>query len=83
MVWLINALLHSDERLRRRAGEELKHLTQEDVGYEPGKVEEAAGRGTEEVSDLVGRSRFPDVCGNTAGQLWSCAQPVIDSDRTA
>ncbi|MDH3653732.1 MAG: hypothetical protein OEN21_05640 [Myxococcales bacterium] len=37
VVWLINALLHSDERLRRRAGEELKHLTQEDFGYEPGK----------------------------------------------
>lgn len=37
VVWLINALMHSDERLRRRAGEELKHLTQEDFGYEPGK----------------------------------------------
>ncbi|NNE17664.1 MAG: hypothetical protein HKN10_04215, partial [Myxococcales bacterium] len=37
VVWLINALLHSDERLRRRAGEELRHLTQEDFGYEPGK----------------------------------------------
>ncbi|MGB3052780.1 MAG: HEAT repeat domain-containing protein [Polyangiales bacterium] len=37
VVWLINALMHSDERLRRRAGEELRHLTQEDFGYEPGK----------------------------------------------
>jgi hypothetical protein len=37
VVWLINALMHSDERLRRRAGEELKHLTQEDFGYVPGK----------------------------------------------
>jgi len=33
VVWLINALMHSDERLRRRASEELKHLTQEDFGY--------------------------------------------------
>jgi hypothetical protein len=37
VVRLINALMHSDERLRRRAGEELRHLTQEDFGYEPGK----------------------------------------------
>ncbi|MGB5348309.1 MAG: HEAT repeat domain-containing protein [Polyangiales bacterium] len=37
VVWLINALMHSDERLRRRAGDELRHLTQEDFGYEPGK----------------------------------------------
>lgn len=37
VVWLIDALMHSDERLRRRAGEELRHLTQEDFGYEPGK----------------------------------------------
>ncbi|MBT8467022.1 MAG: hypothetical protein HKP36_20100 [Myxococcales bacterium] len=36
VVWLINALMHSDERLRRRAGDELRHLTQEDFGYEPG-----------------------------------------------
>jgi hypothetical protein len=35
VVWLINALMHSDERLRRRAGDELRHLTQEDFGYEP------------------------------------------------
>ncbi|MFZ1863109.1 MAG: HEAT repeat domain-containing protein [Polyangiales bacterium] len=34
--WLIDALTHSDERLRRRAGDELEHLTQEDFGYEPG-----------------------------------------------
>ncbi len=37
VVWLINALMHSNERLRRRAGDELRHLTQEDFGYEPGK----------------------------------------------
>jgi hypothetical protein len=41
VVWLINALMHSDERLRRRASEELKHLTQEDFGYEPGKSKKA------------------------------------------
>lgn len=34
--WLIEALTHSDERLRRRASDELKHLTQESFGYEPG-----------------------------------------------
>lgn len=34
--WLIDALTHSDERLRRRAGDELTHLTQEYFGYEPG-----------------------------------------------
>jgi hypothetical protein len=34
--WLIDALRHSDERLRRRAGDELEHLTQEDFGYDPG-----------------------------------------------
>jgi hypothetical protein len=41
VVWLINALMHPDERLRRRAGEELKHLSQEDFGYEPGLSKKA------------------------------------------
>jgi hypothetical protein len=42
--WLIDGLMHSDERLRRRAGDELEHLTQEDFGYDPGlsKKERAA-----------------------------------------
>ena len=43
--WLISGLMHSDERLRRRASDELKHLTQEYFGYEPGgskKEREAA-----------------------------------------
>ena len=43
--WLIDGLMHSDERLRRRASDELKHLTQEYFGYEPGlskKEREAA-----------------------------------------
>jgi hypothetical protein len=43
--WLIGALMHSDERLRRRASDELKHLTQEYFGYDPGlskKEREAA-----------------------------------------
>ena len=35
MEWLIDSLMHSDERLRKRAGEELKHLTREDFGYHP------------------------------------------------
>jgi hypothetical protein len=35
--WLMDALTHSDERLRRRASDELKHLTQEYFGYEPGQ----------------------------------------------
>ena len=34
--WLIEALTHPDERLRRRAGAELKHLTQEYFGYHSG-----------------------------------------------
>jgi len=34
--WLIGGLMHTDERLRRRASDELKHLTQEYFGYEPG-----------------------------------------------
>jgi hypothetical protein len=44
--WLIEGLMHSDERLRRRAGDELKHLTQEYFGYEPGlsKKEREAAR---------------------------------------
>jgi hypothetical protein len=45
--WLIDSLMHSDERLRRRAGEELKHLTQEDFGYDaslPRRDREAAQR---------------------------------------
>lgn len=34
--WLIDGLTHQDERLRRRAGDELRHLTQEDFGYDAG-----------------------------------------------
>ncbi len=43
--WLIAGLMHTDERLRRRASDELKHLTQEYFGYDPGaskKEREAA-----------------------------------------
>jgi hypothetical protein len=36
--WLIDGLMHSDERLRRRASDELKHLTQEYFGYDPGSA---------------------------------------------
>lgn len=41
VVWLIGALMHSDERLRKRAGEELMHLTQEDFGYGSKKSKKA------------------------------------------
>ena len=34
--WLIDALVHSDARLRRRAGDELKHMTQVYLGFHPG-----------------------------------------------
>jgi hypothetical protein len=43
--WLIDGLMHQDERLRRRAGDELEHLSQEYFGYDPGlpkKEREAA-----------------------------------------
>lgn len=33
--WLIDSLLHSDEATRARAGEELKHATQQYFGYHP------------------------------------------------
>ncbi len=33
--WLIDGLMHSDARLRRRASDELRHLTQEYFGYDP------------------------------------------------
>lgn len=44
--WLIDALMHPDERLRRRASDELQHLTQEYFGYESGasKKERQAAR---------------------------------------
>ncbi len=41
--WLIDGLMHSDERLRRRASDELKHLTREYFGYEPGESRKKRG----------------------------------------
>ena len=41
VVWLIASLMHPKERLRKRAGEELLHLTQEDFGYGPKKSKKA------------------------------------------
>jgi hypothetical protein len=39
--WLIGGLMHSNERLRRRASDELRHLTREYFGYEPGHPKRA------------------------------------------
>lgn len=36
--WLIDSLMHSNERLRRRAGDELTHLTQEHFGYDSSRT---------------------------------------------
>ena len=59
--WLIGALMHSDERLRRRASDELKHLTQEYFGYEPGLSKKEREVRTSKVSGLVAAGRFSNV----------------------
>ena len=59
--WLIEALVHSDERLRRRANDELKHLTQEYFGYEPDlsrREREEARKKYQRWWDQVGRRMF-------------------------
>jgi len=59
--WLIDALMHGDERLRRRASHELKHLTQEYFGYHPGHAKrerEAAQRKYRRWWEQVGRRMF-------------------------
>ncbi len=61
LEWLIDALMHSDERLRRRASEELKHLTQEYFGYHPGlpkREREAARQKYCRWWEQVGRRMF-------------------------
>ncbi|MAC27310.1 MAG: hypothetical protein CMH59_12670, partial [Myxococcales bacterium] len=59
--WLIEALLHGDEELRRAAGEELKHLTQEYYGYHPSlpkKDREVAQRKYLRWWETEGQARF-------------------------
>ena len=69
--WLIDGLMHSDERLRRRAGDELKHLTQEYFGYDPGltkKEREAAQRKYRTWWQRVGFRMFAPPEGGDSGQ---------------
>lgn len=73
--WLIDGLMQSDERLRRRASDELKHLTQEYFGYEPGlskKDREAAQQKYRVWWQRVGFRMFvqpePNDSGHAHGQ---------------
>jgi hypothetical protein len=68
--WLIDGLMHSDERLRRRASDELKHLTREYFGYEPGgskKQREAAQRKYRVWWQRVGFRMFVDPNASDSG----------------
>ena len=59
--WLIDGLLHGDEELRRAAGEELKHLTQEYYGYHPAlpkRDREVAQRKYRRWWESEGKQRF-------------------------
>ncbi|MCB9603528.1 MAG: hypothetical protein H6720_24680 [Sandaracinus sp.] len=59
--WLIDGLLHADEELRRAAGEELKHLTQEYYGYHPAlpkRDREVAQRKYRRWWETEGHQRF-------------------------
>jgi len=59
--WLIDGLLHADEELRRAAGEELKHLTQEYYGYHPAlpkRDREVAQRKYRRWWEAEGHQRF-------------------------
>jgi hypothetical protein len=69
--WLIDGLLHSDERLRRRASDELAHLTDEDFGYDPGqpkKQRDAAQRKYREWWQQVGFRLFVEAGASDSGQ---------------
>ena len=69
--WLIDGLMHSDERLRRRASDELKHLTQEYFGYEPGlpkKAREAAQQKYRVWWSRVGFRMFVQANPSDSGQ---------------
>ena len=72
--WLIDSLTHSDPRLRRRAGEELKHLTQESFGYDPEeskKEREAAQRQYRAWWQRVGFRMFIPSSDDESGQAQS------------
>lgn len=69
--WLIDALMHADERLRRRAIDELEHLTQEYFGYQPGlskKDREAAQQKYRLWWRRVGFRMFVEPEPNDSGQ---------------
>lgn len=69
--WLIDALMHSDERLRRRASDELKHLTQEYFGYQPGlpkRERDAAQQKYRRWWQQVGSRMFTQPERNGSGQ---------------
>ena len=69
--WLIDALMHSDERLRRRASDELKHLTQEYFGYHPGlpkRERDAAQQKYRRWWQQVGSRMFTQPERNGSGQ---------------
>ena len=70
--WLIDGLMHSDERLRRRAADELKHLTQEYFGYDPGlskKEREAAQKKYRTWWQRVGFRMFVQSDSGGSGQV--------------
>jgi hypothetical protein len=70
--WLIAGLMHPDERLRRRASDELKHLTQEYFGYDPGlskKEREAVQKKYRTWWQSVGFRMFVDSEGDDPGQV--------------
>ncbi len=61
--WLIDALLHSDEKLRGRAGDELKQETQEYYGFHPALSRhdrEVAQRKYRRWWESEGRDRFTE-----------------------
>jgi len=70
--WLIDGLMHQDERLRRRASDELKHLTQEYFGYDPGltkKEREAAQKKYRTWWQRVGFRMFVPSESGDSGQV--------------
>lgn len=59
--WLIEALMHEDAKLRRLAGDELKHLTQAYYGYQhslPKRDREVAQRKYRQWWETEGRTLF-------------------------
>ncbi|MGB5697377.1 MAG: hypothetical protein WBM46_17095 [Polyangiales bacterium] len=70
--WLIDSLMHGDERLRRRASDELKHLTQEYFGYEPGLSKKRRAAAQEKYRvwwQRVGFRMFVDSDPEGSGQV--------------